>query len=84
MGHISSKDAYRRLGDKIDNLTVRSPWSQTFYEILKELYSEEEADVVVKMPFGLASLRKIARTTKYSLRPRLGIRPRKCRRGPFA
>jgi len=65
MGHISSKDPYRRLGDKIDNLTVRTPWSETFHEILRELYSEEEADVVVKMPYGLASLRKIARTTRY-------------------
>lgn len=65
MGHMSSKDAYRKLGDKIDNLTARTPWSETLHEILKELYSEEEADVVVKMPFGLSSLKKIARTTKY-------------------
>jgi Pyruvate/2-oxoacid:ferredoxin oxidoreductase delta subunit len=66
MGHISSKDAYRKLGDKIDNLTVKTPWSETLHEILKELYSEEEADVVVKMPYSLASLGKIARTTKYN------------------
>ena len=65
MGHMSSKDAYRKLGDKIDNLSARTPWSETLHEILKELYSAEEADVVVKMPFGLSSLKKIARTTKY-------------------
>ena len=65
MGHMSSKDAYRKLGNKIDKLTARTPWSETLHEILKELYSAEEADVVVKMPFGLSSLRKIARTTKY-------------------
>lgn len=39
MGHMSSKDAYRKLGDKIDNLTARTPWSETLHEILKELYS---------------------------------------------
>lgn len=65
MGHVSSKDAYRKLGNKIDSLSMRTPWSETFHEILKELYSEEEADVVVKMPYGLASLRRISRTTKY-------------------
>ncbi len=66
MGHISSKDAYRKLGNKIDNLTMRTPWNETFHEILKELYTVEEADVIVKMPFGLAPLKKIASITKYN------------------
>ena len=57
MGHIIGKeDIYTKLGQKIDSLQTRAPWSKAFYEILKELYSTEEADVVVKMPFGLSTL----------------------------
>jgi len=38
-------DVYRRLAKKIDGLTLRTPWNETFYSILKELYMGEEADV---------------------------------------
>ncbi len=65
MGHIIGKDIYKNLGEKIDNLTVRVPWNESLYLILKELYSMEEADVVVKMPYGLADLDKIAKVTEY-------------------
>jgi Pyruvate/2-oxoacid:ferredoxin oxidoreductase delta subunit len=58
------KDLYRKLGKKIDGLIVRVPWNDTFYQILKELYTEEEAEVIVKMPYGLSTLKDIERTTK--------------------
>jgi hypothetical protein len=70
MGHMVGKDVYRKLGRKIDNLTVRAPWNETFHEILKELYSAEEADLIVKMPYGLANLERIEKVTKYE-RPKL-------------
>jgi ferredoxin len=65
MGHIDSKGIFRKLGQKIDNLPMRAPWNEAFYQILKELYSEKEADVIVKMPYGLSDLNRIARVTKY-------------------
>ena len=65
MGHLVGKDIYRKLGKKLDGLTVRTPWNDTLHEILKELYSEVEADIIVKMPYGLASARKIANVTGY-------------------
>jgi Pyruvate/2-oxoacid:ferredoxin oxidoreductase delta subunit len=71
MGHMIGKDVYQKLGKKIDNLTMRAPWNEAFHAILKELYSPEEADVVVKMPYGLATLERIGRITKYES-PRLG------------
>ena len=70
MGHMVGKDVYRKLGKKVDNLTMRAPWNETFHAILKELYSPEEADVVVKMPYGLSNLDRIEKVTKYE-RPRL-------------
>ena len=63
MGHIVGKDIYRKLGDKIDGLAFRAPWNEQFHSILKELYSPEEADVVVSMSYGLSSLGRIARAT---------------------
>lgn len=65
MGHLVGKDIYRKLGKKIDNLTVKVPWNETFYNILKELYTTEEADLLVKMPYTIASLNKISQVTKY-------------------
>ncbi len=65
MGHLVGKDIYRNLGKKIDNLSVRTPWNETFHAILKELYSPEEADVVVRMPFGLSRFEKIVKITGY-------------------
>jgi ferredoxin len=54
---------YRPLGKKINNLTVHAPWNETFHSILKELYTPEEADVVVGMPYTLSTLDRIARVT---------------------
>jgi Pyruvate/2-oxoacid:ferredoxin oxidoreductase delta subunit len=63
MAHAAEEDVYRRLGHKINNLTVKVPWNQTLYTILKELYTTEEAEVVVRMPYTLSTLDRIARAT---------------------
>jgi ferredoxin len=65
MGHVDGKNIFRELGRKIDSLPMRAPWNDTFYELLKSLYSEKEANVVVKMPCGMSSLDRIAQVTKY-------------------
>ena len=65
MGHLVGKDLYRKLGKKIDGLPMRAPWNQAFYNILKALYTPEEAEVVVKMPYGLATLDQIETATKF-------------------
>lgn len=65
MGHLVGKNVYQKLGQKIDNLTMKTPWNETFHEILKELYTREEADIIVKMPFVLSDFDKILKITKY-------------------
>lgn len=65
MGHLVGKDIYRKLGKKIDNLTMRAPWNDTLFAILKELCSETEADVIVKMPYALSPLGRVAKVTGY-------------------
>jgi NAD-dependent dihydropyrimidine dehydrogenase PreA subunit len=61
VGHLVGKDVFRRLGKKIDGLYVRAPWSETLHALLKELYSAEDADFVIRMPFAMSSGRRIAR-----------------------
>ena len=65
MGHMVGKDLYRQLGKKIDNLTARVPWNDTLRQILTELYTPREAELVVKMPYGLATVEEIEKTTRF-------------------
>ncbi len=65
MGHLAGKDIYKELGRKIDNLTVRSPMNDSLFAILKELYTAEEAEVIVKMPFGISTIEKIAQNVSF-------------------
>jgi len=65
MGHLIGKDIYRKLGRKVDNLTMRAPWNEAFHAILRELYSPEEADLAIMMPYGLSTIDQIERATKY-------------------
>ena len=65
MGHLIGKDVYRKLGRKIDNLSTRAPWNDALYAVLKDLFSTEEADVFVKMPYGLSTLDRISKTIQY-------------------
>ena len=65
MGHLVGKEVlYRELGKKIDGLTVRAPWNENIHAILKELYTVEEADLIVKMPYRLSNLKRIRKITK--------------------
>jgi ferredoxin len=63
MTKTGTEDIYRSLSKKIDNLTVRAPWNDTFYNILKKLYTPEEADVVVRMPYILSTADRISGIT---------------------
>jgi ferredoxin len=65
MGHLVGKEVlYRELGKKIDTLTVRVPWNEHLHAILKELYTVEEADLIVKMPYRLSDFKRIQKITK--------------------
>jgi len=65
MGHLVGKDIYRALGKKIDGLTLRAPWNDTFHALLKQLYSAEEADLIVRMPYGPTTIEHLEQTTGY-------------------
>jgi ferredoxin len=63
MGHMVAKDSYGALGKTIDNLSVHAPQTETFRAMLRELYSPDEAELIARMPFTLATLDRIAAVT---------------------
>ncbi len=81
MGHSAGKEVYRRLGRKIDNLPMRAPWNEAFYNVLREIYSEDEAGVVVKMPYSMSELDQVAHVTKRDSSELLKILERLCSKG---
>ena len=74
MGHLIAKDIYRQLGKKIDNTTVRTPWNPALRDLLYALYTPEEADIIVRMPYRpstLGRLQKIMGMDAVTLQKRL-------------
>lgn len=63
MGHTTPKDLYRKLGAKIDRLSARAPWNESFRELLALLYTPDEARLIVSMPYGLATLPELVSRT---------------------
>ncbi len=81
MGHIVAKDIYGPLGAKIDNLTVRTPQTKAFYAMLRQLYSPEEAELIVGMPFTLSKLDRIAKVTGRNCNELEPLLARLCHKG---
>jgi ferredoxin len=63
VGHVVAKDIYEPLGRKIDSLAIRTPQTRTFHDMLRALYTPEEAELIVAMPFRLSTARRIARVS---------------------
>lgn len=45
MGHLTTKDAYKSLEERINWFTQGAPASETLYKILQVLYTEKEAEM---------------------------------------
>ena len=73
MGHIrKGEGVYGRLQKRLDRFPIGAPPASALYEILKRLYTEEEAEIAARMPIRFTDLAGIARRTKKSedvLRP---------------
>lgn len=50
MSHITAKNAYKSLEERLNNFPQGAPPSETLYKILKILFSEREAELVSKLP----------------------------------
>lgn len=62
MGHIvNSEREYRLLQQRLDHNVTGAPYSPVFIEILKLLFSPEEADIARQIPLRPTSLVRLAR-----------------------
>ncbi len=61
MGHLAAKESYQRLRERLDMLPVGAPGRGAIFQILKILYTPEEAELAAKLPLRFASLQQIAR-----------------------
>jgi len=74
MGHIhNGRGVYGRLQKRLDRFPSRPP-APALYEILRMLYTEEEAEVGARMPIRFTDLKGIAKRT--------GSLPRRCAHPP--
>ena len=61
MGHLTSRDAYRYLEDRINWFTQGAPASETLTKILEVLFTEKEAKWVAMLPIRPFTLKKAAK-----------------------
>ena len=66
MGHITSKDAYKNLEERINWFTQGAPPSDSLYRILQVLYTEPEARRVALLPVRPFTAKKAAKIWKIS------------------
>ena len=64
MGHISAKFEYEKLRSKVDRYPVGAPATETIYEILKTLYTPEEAELASQLPLKFSTLGALSRRLK--------------------
>ncbi len=62
MGHIrKGQGVYGRLQKRLDRFPIGAPPAPALYEILKRLYTEEEAEIACRMPIRFTDIAGIAR-----------------------
>lgn len=61
MGHLTTRDAYKNLEERINWFTQGAPPSETLYKILQVLYTEKEAKWVSLLPVRPFTLKRAAR-----------------------
>lgn len=61
MGHLTTRDAYKNLEDRINWFTQGAPPSETLYKILQVLYTEKEAKWVAMLPVRSFTAKKAAK-----------------------
>ncbi len=64
MGHIRhGKGVYGRLQERLDRFPIGAPPAESLYEILRLLYTPEEAEIGARMPIRFTGIEGIARRT---------------------
>ncbi|MGL5542921.1 MAG: 4Fe-4S dicluster-binding protein [Fusobacteriaceae bacterium] len=60
MSHMTARNAYKSLEERLNNFPQGAPPSETLYKILKILFSEKEAELVSQLPIKPFTAKKAA------------------------
>lgn len=61
MGHLTSKDAYKTLDQRLNLFPQGAPPSESLYQILQVLFTEKEARMVSQLPIRPFTIAKAAK-----------------------
>jgi ferredoxin len=81
MGHLTAKNAYQSLQQRLNRMPVGAPGTGPLYEILKLLFTEEEAALAARFPMKFSTVGALCRKLgipEATLQPKLD---RMCERG---
>ena len=67
MAHITLKNSYSRLGDRLNRFPQGAPVSDRLFQILRIMFSEKEAGLVSLLPIKPFTTKKASQIWKYSL-----------------
>lgn len=67
MAHISAKDSYKSLSQRLNRFPQGAPPSETLYKILEILFSEKEATLVAQLPIKPFTARHASRIWKMDI-----------------
>lgn len=67
MSHISHKEAFKSLEERINRFPQGAPPSETLYKILSVLFTEKEAELVAQLPIKPFSLKTASRIWKLDM-----------------
>ncbi len=73
MSHISSKNGYKSLEERLNRFPQGAPPSQTLYKILAMLFTEKEAQLVAQLPIKAFRVKTAANIWNVSEREALKI-----------
>ncbi len=68
MGHIASQGVYQKLRKRLDKNPIGAPESKTMYEILRTMYTTEEADIASRMPMRFSTLKDLSKKTNMDIK----------------
>lgn len=66
MGHLTSKDAYKTLDERLNLFPQGAPPSESLYQILQVLFTEKEARMVSQLPIRPFTIKKAAKIWQLS------------------
>ncbi len=64
MGHITMKNSREDLRKRLNGSVIGAPPHPALYEVLRLLFSEEEASIASRMPYGFSSTGRLSRVLK--------------------